>query len=279
MERESSNRAGCGAIRFVIVALIMIFGLVRYFSSTQVNPTTGEKQRVGSFTPEKEIALGLQAAPEMIQQFGGHSRDQKATAVVKEVGQELVTNSIAAKSPYKFEFHLLDDDKTINAFALPGGQIFITEALLRKLKTKGELAGVLGHEIGHVIERHGAEHMAKAELTQTLSAAAVVATYDPNDRTSITKAQMLLLIGQMVNMKYGRDDELESDRNGIEIMASSGYDPRSMIQVMKVLKAAGGGGKQPEFFSTHPNPDNRIDRIEEAIKAKFPNGVPSGLEK
>ena len=87
------------------------------------------------------------------------------------------------------------------------------------------------------------------------------------------------MIGNLVNMKYGRDDELESDTLGVRFMADAGYDPRAMIEVMKILaEASGGGGRQPEFFSTHPNPDNRIQRIEDAIRAVFPNGVPEGLE-
>ena len=86
-------------------------------------------------------------------------------------------------------------------------------------------------------------------------------------------------VSSLVNMKYGRDDELESDRLGVRFMAQAGYDPRAMVGVMEVLRSAGGKGGTPEFFSTHPNPDNRIERIKQAIKAEFPNGVPNGLEK
>src|SRR5690606_26163857 len=141
-----------------------------------------------------------------------------------------------------------------NAFALPGGQVFITAALLSRLRSEGQVAGVLGHEIGHVVARHGAEHMAKARLTQGLTGAAVLATYDPSDPSSRGSAAVAALIGQMVNMRFGREDELESDRLGVRFMAEAGYDPRSMVEVMKVLQEAAGGGRQPEFFSTHPNP-------------------------
>jgi len=94
----------------------------------------------------------------------------------------------------------------------------------------------------------------------------------------VSAAHMAMLVGQMINMKFGREDELESDRFGVQYLADAGYDPRSMVKVMQVLKRAGGGGRQPEFFSTHPNPENRIQRIEAAIKELFPNGVPSGLK-
>src|SRR5690349_3455984 len=98
-------------------------------------------------TPEQEIALGKQAAGEMIAQFGGLSQDQALQAKVTAIGTALAKASDASKSPYQYEFHVLADQKTINAFALPGGQVFITEALLKLLQTDGELAGVLSHEI------------------------------------------------------------------------------------------------------------------------------------
>ena len=95
----------------------------------------------------KEIALGLQAAPEMAQQFGGLDPNENDQAVVDEIGVRLLQASPAGQSPYEFDFHLLADPQTVNAFALPGGQIFITEALYRELETEGQLAGVLGHEV------------------------------------------------------------------------------------------------------------------------------------
>ena len=173
---------------------------------------------------------------------------------------------------------MLADQTTVNAFALPGGPVFITEALMRKLDTHGQLAGVLGHEIGHVVGRHGAEHIAKQQLTQGLTGAAVLATYDPQNPASRGSAADVAMIGQLVNMRFGRADELESDNLGVRFMAEAGYDPRAMKRVMEILAESGGGGRQPEFFSTHPNPENRIARIDEAIATQFPGGVPSGLE-
>jgi predicted Zn-dependent protease len=90
---------------------------------------------------------------------------------------------------------------------------------------------------------------------------------------------MAMLVGQMINLKYGRDDELESDRRGVHYMAQAGYDPRGMIAVMQVLAEATKGGAQPEFFSTHPNPENRIEKIREAVEQEFPQGVPENLEE
>src|ERR671917_1370458 len=112
----------------------------------------------------------------------------------------MVSRSAAGQSPYRFEFHVLDDPQTINAFALPGGQVFITEGLLKRLTTDGQVAGVLGHEIAHVIARHGAEHIAKQQLTQGLTGAAVLATYDPNNPSTQGGAAVAALIGQLVTM-------------------------------------------------------------------------------
>jgi beta-barrel assembly-enhancing protease len=272
------NRRAGGGITLIIAAVMALFALVRYFGSSQINAVTGEKQHV-SISTGQEIALGLQAAPEMAAQFGGISDDARGREVVEAVGQKIVKESVASKSAYRFEFHLLADNRTINAFALPGGQIFITEALFRKLRSEAELAGVLGHEVGHVIARHGAEHLAKQELTQGLTGAAVLATYDPNNPSSRNSAAIAMAIGQLVNMKFGRQDELESDVWGVRLLAQSGYDPRAMLGVMEVLKQAASRGRTPEFFSTHPNPENRMERIKEAIQKEFPNGLPSGLKR
>lgn len=272
------RRRRFGGARLLIGLIVAGIALVSYWGKRQVNPVTGEVQHV-SLSEEQEIALGLQAAPEMAAQHGGEISDPKVRALAAEVGNRLVSRSFAGKSSYQFDFHVLADPETINAFALPGGQVFITHGLLRRLDTVGQLAGVFGHEIGHVIGRHGAEHMAKAELTQGLTGAAVLATYDPGDPSSRNSAAIAAMIGNLLNLKYGRSDELESDQFGVRIMAEAGFDPRSMLRVMEILRdAAQGGQRPPEFFSTHPNPENRLEVIQQAIDQQFPGGVPSGLE-
>ena len=249
----------------LIVAAVSIIG---YLSSEQYNPVTEEDQ---------EIAIGLQAAPEMTAQFGGLDRSTEAQQLVDEVGQHLVENSVAASAGYPFEFHVLADTQTVNAFALPGGQVFITNALLRELETEGQLAGVLAHEIGHVLARHSAERIAEQELTQGLTGAVVIATYDPENPSSQQTAALAAVIGSLINMKFSREDELQSDDLGVRIMAEAGYDPRSLITVMEILERASGGQGPPEFASTHPSPENRVEAIQAAIDRRFPQGVPDGL--
>lgn len=266
---RSRSRSGGGA-RLLVALAIAAFALFSFFGSREYNPVVGEEQYV-SLTPRQEIALGLQALPSMLEEYGGLYPDEQLQAYVDEVGYRIVDNSAASDTEWEYEFYLLNDPNTINAFALPGGQVFITTALYERLSTEGQLAGILGHEIGHVVARHGAQRIAKQELTQGLIGAVAVASEDAR------AAQAAVVIGQLVNMQYGRDDELQSDVLGVRFMAQAGYDPRAMIDVMEILAEAGGSGT-PEFFSTHPNPDNRIARIEAAIEEVFPNGVPEGLE-
>ena len=185
--------------------------------------------------------------------------------MVKTVGKKLIDNTQAKDSPYQFDFHLLVDPETINAFALPGGQIFITVGLLKRFSTEDQLAGVLAHEIGHVIGRHSAQQMAKSDLTNGLLGAVVTATADPNGNSNA--GAIAGYVGNMINMKYGREDELESDKFGIKYMQQTGYEPNAMIDVMEILKQASGGKDRPsEFQSTHPDPDHRIIEIKKMIK-------------
>jgi predicted Zn-dependent protease len=258
--------------RLIIALVIALVSLVGYCSKATRNPVTGKTQHIGMDTSQ-EIALGLQAAPEMVRQMGGESTNSEANALVDEVGRELVAVIPDEALDYQYEFHLLADTKTVNAFALPGGQVFITEALLSRLETRGQLAGVLGHEIGHVIGRHSAARIETGKLFGGLAQAGGVAA---GSQAGMSISSM---VANMFVMKYGRDDELESDRLGLVLMARSGYDPRSLMGVMEILRTASGGGKQPEFMSTHPDPGNRVEQIKVSLQQMFPDGVPEDLVK
>ena len=271
------QRGGHG-MRWIIALVLAAVAGITYLTRTQVNPVTGERQRV-SLSPEQEVQLGRNAAPQMAQQMGGvldPSRETDAR-LVAEVGQRIVDNSDARKHPdfaNHFRFHLLADPRTVNAFALPGGQIFITRALFDQLENEAQLAGVLGHEIGHVINRHSAEHMAKSQLGQSLAMAAGVGA------GSYDAARMAQMVNQMIQLRYSRQDELESDNYGLAYMRQAGYDPSAMIRVMEILKkASGGGGRGPDVLATHPDPDARIQYIKEYLQKEFPNGVPENLRR
>ena len=272
--RMRPRRASAFKVRLFIGLVMAGFALFSYLSSKKYNPVTGENQYI-SITPRQEIAMGLQAAPKMIAQYGGLFPNQKAQDLIDAIGMKLVRESEAKQTEWNYDFHLLADSKTVNAFALPGGQVFITNALFSRLKTRGQLAGVLGHEIAHVIARHSAQRLAKQQLTQGLIGSILIGS--GGERST---AQAASMIGNMINMKYGREDEIESDTLGVQFMSEAGFDPRGMIQVMKVLAEASGGiDRQADFFSTHPSPANRINKIKNAISKQFPNGVPDHLIK
>lgn len=252
-------RRGNFKVRIFIALVVVAFAFIRNWSQRETNPYTGRVQAI-SLSPDQEIAIGLQSAPGMAQQHGGLHPNQQYQALVDDVGNRLVNNSIAKDTPYQYEFHLLADENTINAFALPGGQIFITYALFSRLENQDQLAGVLGHEIGHVLGKHSNERITDSKKWQTIIMGA----------GAIDMGSVAQQIGQGELLKNGRGDELESDELGVKFMLDAGYNPEELIGVMEILKAAAGLNRVPEFQSTHPDPENRIEKIKEAIR-KYKN--------
>lgn len=267
--------SGCLSNPRVLMALLMVGAAIvsYYFGTTEYqNPITGRKQRLALATPQEEVAMGLQSAPQMIREFGGEHPNRQAQDTVDRVGMKLVQTSSARNTDYKFDFHLLADDKTINAFALPGGQIFITAKLFSLLKNEDQLAGVLGHEIGHVVGRHSNQQMAKSSFIAGLARGIGVLLSD-GGQGGMQAAEM---VANVVNMKYGREDELESDALGVRFMLDAGYKPEELIGVMEILRDNAGGGRQPEIMSTHPDPGNRIEHIKDEI-ARYRSGKPTRI--
>lgn len=279
--RDHSARGGSrfSKSRLIVGAVIALIALGSYFLGTQENPFTGEEERV-ALSVEQEVALGLASKPQMIQQMGGaHEASSPKARFLADIGQRLLdaggVNAVLREKeiPWEFSFTLLENDDTVNAFALPGGPVFMTEALFDRLENEAQVAGILGHEIGHVIERHGAERMAKNQLQQQLAGAVAVGTGD------VSAGQIANYVGNFINMSYGRDQELESDSYGLQFLVDAGYDPREMVNVMAILKQASGGGSGPEFMQTHPLPQSRIDAIKAWIEERFPDGVPGEFSK
>lgn len=265
----NSNRFWPRIVAGIVIALV---GLALYMSQSQINPVTGKKQHI-AISPDQEIRLGLESAPAMAREMGGEiSPSDPRTAEVQRIGTLIVNHTDAAKSPWKFKFHLLADNQTINAFALPGGQVFITLGLLNKLQTEAQLAGVLSHEMGHVLERHSAQQMAKSQLGQMLVVATGTATSDPDSGRFTNAAMVAAMINHMFQLRYSRHDESEADQWGLKLMVQSGFNPRAMIEVMKILKASAAGERSPEIFQTHPNPDLRIEQIRAYLAEHPPTG-------
>jgi predicted Zn-dependent protease len=247
-------RRGGFKFRLFIFVAVVAFAFLRKCSQEEVNPYTGKTQAI-SLSPEQEIAIGLQSAPAMAAQHGGLHPDNRYQTLIDNVGNKLVVSSMAKDTPYNYEFHLLADNRTINAFALPGGQIFITYALFSQLENEDQLAGVLGHEIGHVLGKHSNERITDANFWKVIAMGS----------SAIDMGGVAQQIGQGQLLKNGRGDELESDELGVQLMIKAGYDPYELIGVMEILKAAAGPNRVPEFQSTHPDPENRIENIKKAI--------------
>lgn len=266
-------------VRLLLGVVFAIFGLVNYCSSVTENPITGESQRV-ALTPQQEIVLGQQGRKDVVAEFGGLYPNESLQSYIDDVGQSVVQQSEASESPYPFEFHVLDAPETVNALALPGGQIFITSGLLSRLDSEAQLAGVLGHEVGHVVARHGAEQLARRQLGATLVGAIGVAASGDDPQSARQAALIAQAVNQLINLNYSRNDELESDRLGFQFMTKADYSPQGLVELMQVLSQAGeSGGRPPEFLSTHPYPDNRIARLEEQIEDEYPNGIPPELDE
>lgn len=284
---RGQTMGGALKMRLLIAVAIALFAVVSYYTKPgDLNEVTGETERVALTDESDEVQLGLQAAPEMVGMHGGPSLQLNDQRAVQSMGQELLNwldRDLAAhnqqhpdqprRNPYRdaFRFTLLADSRTVNAFALPGGQVFITQALYDALETEGQLAGVLGHEIGHVLARHSNKQMARQGLFQGIAGAVGVLGGDFNS------ARMGQMVGAVLSTKYGRQAELESDKWGVRLMEMAGYDPNAMVGVMQVLEQASGGAGPPEFMSTHPKPENRVEYIKQVIAEEFPNGLRPGL--
>ena len=247
-------------IRAVAALFIAIASIFTYCTGTSENPVTGEKQRVG-LTIQQEVAVGQQAIGPLMKAHGGLLPNQKVQDKVDEIGAKLVS-AIGTDLPYHFSFHALNDPETVNAFALPGGQICITRALLLKLESESQLAAVLAHETSHVVARHSSEQVARQKLSQGLSGAAVIASYDPRNPQS--QAQMAVLVAELTNMKFSRSDELEADSLGVKLLSDAGYRPEATLEVIQILEES-SKGSPPEFLSTHPTSENREQKIREAL--------------
>ncbi len=240
------------------VAALLAFALVAAACST--NPATGKRQ-IALMGEQQEIAMGREAAQQAVQQIGLYPDDQ-LQAYVSQIGKRLAADSERPNLPWTFQ---VVDDPAVNAFALPGGFIFVTRGLLTHLTNEAELASVLGHEIGHVTGRHSVEQMSKAQLAQIGLVAGMLLKPELGEAYGGLAQQGL----QLMFLKYGRDDENEADSLGLRYMVRDSYDPREMSGVFETLRRVGEremkGAKVPQWLSTHPHPENRVQRINEQV--------------
>jgi predicted Zn-dependent protease len=224
------------------------------------NPATGGRQ-FSLISEGQEISMGQEAAKQVKETMPAYP-DDKLQAYVSGVGMRLAKASERPNLPWSF---IVLDDTAVNAFALPGGPIFITRGILSYMTSEAELASVLGHEIGHVTARHSAEQVSKQELAQVgLGVASVLSP------TAAALGQVAGAGLQLLFLKYGRDDERQADQLGFRYMHKQGYDPRQMAEMFKTLdrySAQQGGGGTPSWLQTHPDPGDRVKVAEQRVAA------------
>jgi predicted Zn-dependent protease len=220
------------------------------------NPATGRRQLI-LMSEAQELALGKDADQQAVAAYGLYP-DEAVQSYVSGLGKRLAAASERPSLPWSFK---VVDDAAVNAFALPGGYVYVTRGIMTHLSSEAELAGVLGHEIGHVTGRHSANQMSKQQLA--LGGLIVGMAVRPDLQRFGGLAQQGLGV---LFLKFGRDDENEADELGLRYMTREDYDPRAMVEVFGVLdRVSGDAGRMPEWLSTHPNPGNRQTHIEELI--------------
>ena len=246
-----------------ICYLILLYTFIN-ISGCAVNPATGEQDLV-LMSEQNEIALGRKTHKEILQQYSVYDDPELQTYVTK-IGEELAKNSHRNNLIYRFT---VLDSKDVNAFALPGGYIYITRGLLAYLNSEAELAAVLGHEIGHVTARHSVRQYSATQLTNV--GATLAAIFIPG--MNQVGSQLMQVLGSALLRGYGRELELEADRLGAEYVARTNYGAESMLDVIRVLKnqetfakqqAKSEGREQQNYhglFSTHPDNDTRLQEI------------------
>ena len=253
------------ALPFLLVLLIVLPGCA-------TNPVSGKKE-VALMSEEKEIAVGRQADPEIRKEYGVYD-DAKLQAYVQRVGEKLA--GLSHRPELFYRFTVLDSPE-VNAFALPGGYIYITRGLMTYLNSEAELAAVLGHEIGHVTARHAVRQYTTAMAAQIGYTIGSIFVPQVGSQAGSTLFDVL---GTALVRGYGRQYELQADHLGAEYAALAGYDPDAMLEVLQVLKnqeefeveRAKLEGREPNVyhgvFATHPSSDQRL---QQAVKEAQPH--------
>ncbi len=247
-----------GATRLAAAALLAV-ALAGSALSCATNPVTGRRE-ISLVSTSQELAIGKEGYGAVLQEYGVYD-DPALQAYVDSVGQAVARVSHLPNLAWKFT---VLDDPTVNAFAMPGGYIYITRGILAHLQSEAQLAGVLGHEVAHVTARHSARQITQQQLaTLGLGIASVLS------ETVQQYSQAAQTALGLVFLKYGRDDETQADQLGVDYATRAGWDPREIPGTYRTLKRVGerAGQRLPAFLSTHPDPGDREVRTGELARA------------
>ena len=231
------------------------------------NAATGRSQLL-LLSVNDTIALGEESMPVLIEQYGGEVESHEVASYVAMVGRSMAERTEADYPGLPWEFTVLDSD-VINAFALPGGKVFASRGLLTRLDSEAELAGVLGHEIGHVTAQHVNERISQSLLIAGVVVGTAAATGSSDSGWAGAVPIIVGAAGQGYLLSFNRQQESEADSQGLKYMTAAGYDPAAMIDVLEVLKASAGDARAPEFLSTHPYPETRIDTVSKLLAGPY----------
>ncbi len=243
---------------FMIQSIAITLCFIFFISSCAKVPYT-ERKSLMLISLDEEIALGEKTFNELLKK-SKLSEDKEKTEMIEKIGRKIA--KVADQPKYKWEFVLIDDDKTVNAFCLPGGKVAFYTGILPLCQDEDGIAVVMGHEIAHAIARHGAERMSQGliiNLTGNLLAVAV-ANKTPEAQRAILDAYGLGT-GLGVVLPFSRKHEYEADYIGLILMSKAGYNPNSAVDFWKRMLKLSAGRNIPEFLSTHPNDEKRIENI------------------
>lgn len=250
--RTSARRVGLRLIR----AVLILGGLAA--TSCAVNPVSGEREFV-MVSEAQEIEMGRQGAADVLGSIGAVP-DAELRGYVDDIGQRMA--QVGERPQLAWEFHVLDD-ASVNAFAMPGGFIFVTRGLLTHMTNEAQLASVLGHEIGHVTARHSVQQMSRQQLASLgLGIGSVLSP------TIAEYGQVASLGLGLLFLSYSREHENQADDLGFGYALARGYDTREMIEVFRMLRRdaqLAGVGRLPEWQSSHPDPGNRIEDVQQMV--------------
>ena len=225
-----------------------------------VNPVTGDEELM-LFSPEKDVELGQKYAPLIEKALGGRLANENLQRYVDRIGQRMAR--VCQRPDIAYYFTVVDHE-SVNAFAVPGGYVFITRGLLEKLESEGQLAAILGHEVAHIVARDTMVALSqKLGMGALVAASAAVGGAGSNDLLIGTA-----FISSVLTLEYSRADEKAADLAGMSYMTQAGYDPNGAVETMRVLEEL-QTMRPIEFFSTHPNPENRVVYLEDRIERRY----------
>ena len=266
-----------GRGRLAMALLMGLLAFVGYNVSRRntfaIVPTKPTESRPISLVAEHDIALGQKSTRQVLSRYGGITRDEDKRNIVKQIGTRLVRRSEASRSRYEFTFDVLAEESIVGAFALPGGRIYLTAALLDQLNSRGEVAGILAHEMAHVTQRHGVVRLANASLASGTTGAVVMASFLDPETYKPTDQDVTHLIAETLQLRYDPSEVQTSDQWAVHYMTQAGFHPESFVSALRKISLIDG---QPTSFALrHQPPANQLALIQQRIRSQFPQGIPA----